>query len=250
MSRNEVVTLRGISRQIINAIALKAPISGYISHLNVSLGAYVEPNKELFDVTDNSKLIASLKIYEKDVVRVRVGQKVYISLPNQSLPATEGKIYTIGKSVDSETKTISVRAEIKPNQQHNLMPGMFVNGSIIVTDKASKAIPSEAIIRTGQKQFIFMATDPWCANPNTNGMVQNVSLAKTIMPQDSVSLSYKMVEVKTNSSGDGYVGITPVEELSNLNIMVVKGAYFLMSQLKSGETVGCCGPEEEAKKAN
>ncbi|MGM3268086.1 hypothetical protein ACS2UZ_27235, partial [Bacillus cereus group sp. BC255] len=67
------------------------------------------------------------------------------------------------------------------------------------------------------------------------------------MSKDSISLSYKMVEVRTSASANGYVGMAPLEEILNSNIVVVKGAYFLMSQLKSGETVGCCGEGEEAK---
>lgn len=33
-----------------------------------------------------------------------------------------------------------------------------------------------------------------------------------------------------------------------MNLVVVKGAYFLISQLKSGETVDWCAPEEGTKK--
>ncbi len=234
--------------QIIRTIALKAPIEGYISHLNISLGAYAEPNKELFDVTDIGHLIVHLKIFEKDIIKVHNGQKIYISLPNQSTQEIEGEIFTMGKSVDNETKTISVRAEIKDNQKHNLIPGMFVNASISIADNDSKSIPVDAVIRTGQKQYVFMATDEWCTNPNATIKAARETVPKTEMSRDSISLSYKMVEVKTTASANGYVGIIPLEEISNSNIVVVKGAYFLMSQLKSGETVGCCGEGEEAKK--
>lgn len=234
--------------QITRIIALKAPIEGYISHLNISLGAYAEPNKELFAVTDNSHLIVHLKIFEKDVIKVHTGQKIYISLPNQSTQEIEGEIFSIGKGVDNETKTVSVRAEIKDNQKHNLIPGMFVNANINIAENDSKAIPVDAVIRTGEKQYVFMATDEWCTNPNTRIRAAKESVPKTEMSKDSISLSYKMVEVKTSASADGYVGITPLEKISNSNIVVVKGAYFLMSQLKSGETVGCCGEGKETKK--
>lgn len=232
--------------EIAKSVALKAPIDGYISHLNGSLGTYAEPNKTLFDVTNNSHLIVNLKIFEKDVVRVKPRQKIFFSLPNHGEQEIEGVISSIGKSVDYETKTVSARAEIKANQKHNLIPGMFVNAYINLENNSSSAIPADAVIRTGEKQYVFMATDEWCKNPNAGGGVREV-VPKTEMAKDSISLSYKMIEVKTSASGNGFVGIIPLEEISISNIVVVRGAYFLMSQLKSGETVGCCDPAEVKK---
>lgn len=231
--------------EIIKAITLKAPIEGYIGHLNISLGAYVEPNKPLFDITDNSRLVVHLSIFEKDAIKVANGQKVFIRLPNQGTGQIEGEIFSIGKSVDNETKTVSVRATVK-DDKHILIPGMFVNAFISITTDSSKVIPVDAVIRTGEKQYIFMATDEWCANPNIKNAEVKDNAPKTEMSRDSVSLSYKMVEVQTGSSADGYVGITPLETITDC-IVVVKGAYYLMSQLKSGQMVACCEAEEPKK---
>ncbi|MBA4054977.1 MAG: efflux RND transporter periplasmic adaptor subunit, partial [Marivirga sp.] len=174
--------------------------------------------------------------------KVANGQKVFISLPNQDGQEIEGKIFSIGKSVDYETKTVSVRATIK-DDKHILLAGMFVNAFISITDHSAKVIPVEAVVRTGEKQYIFMATDEWCTNPNAKMALMKVNSPQKEMSKDSVALSYKMVEVQTGPSSNGYVGITSLEAISEF-IVVVKGSYYLMSQLKSGETVGCCAPEE------
>lgn len=236
--------------QIAKTVELKSPINGYIGHLNISLGAFAEPNKALFDVTDNSHLIVRLDIFEKDISKLQIGQKINITLPNQdeqNNQEIEGVIYLIGKSVDNETKTITVRANIK-NEKGNLIPGMFVNVNIAVADNNFKTIPDDAVVRVGKKQYIFMATDAWCVNPNSNNGIAKQSTPKTEMSKDSISLSYKMIEVQTGASANGYVGIDPFEEILSSNIVVVKGAYYLISQLKSGETVGCCAPAEGEKK--
>lgn len=232
-------------------VKLKAPIQGYIGHLNISQGAYAEPNKALFDITDNSHLIAHLDIFEKDISKVRIGQKLYVSLPNQEGMTTqeiEGKIYLIGKSVDNETKTVSIRANITDKRKHTLIPGMFVNANINIVNKDSKALPVDAVVRAGKKEYIFMATDEWCVNPNAKSAKAKEASPKIAMASDSISLSYKMVEVKTGAAMNGYVGVIPVEKISDSTVMAVKGAYFLISQLKSGETVGCCAAEESETK--
>ncbi|MDO9184421.1 MAG: efflux RND transporter periplasmic adaptor subunit [Bacteroidia bacterium] len=232
--------------EIIKSVALKAPIDGYMGHLNISLGAYAEPNKTLFDITDNSNLIVHLNIFEKDIIKVSKGQKVVVSLPNQNSVEIEGEIVGIGKSVDNETKTVSVRASIK-DDKHIMIPGMFVNVFISMTELSSQIIPTEGVVRTGEKQYVFMATDEWCSNPNVKNEAAKVNTPIKEMTKDSVALTYKMVEVKTGPSANGYVGITPLEKISDC-IVVVKGAYYIMSQLKSGQMVGCCEPEEGAKK--
>ena len=39
----------------------------------------------------------------------------------------------------------------------------------------------------------------------------------------------------------------PLSEITSKNQLVINGAYFLMSALKSGETVGCWAPADEKK---
>lgn len=230
--------------EVIKTIALKAPIEGFIGHLNITLGAYAEPNNTLFDITDNSQLNVHLNIFEKDVIKVSKGQKVFVTLPNQNTQEIEGEIFSIGKSVDNETKTVSVRASIK-DDKHILIPGMFVNVLISVTEKSSQVISPDGIVRNGEKQYVFLATDEWCSNPIKNAPEkENIPITK--MSKDSIALTYKMIEVNTGPTIAGFVGITPLEKISD-GIMVVKGAYYLMSQLKSGEMVGCCEPEEKKK---
>jgi cobalt-zinc-cadmium efflux system membrane fusion protein len=229
--------------RITRTIALKAPIKGYVGNLNISLGAYAEPNKLLFDVTNISNLIVKLNIFEKDVTKIKEGQKLVLDLPNQGLENIEGEIFSIAKNVDKKTKTVSIRATIN-DENSVLIPGMFVNALIAVSGKKSKIIPEDAVIRTGEKQYVFIATDEWCSNPNLISSAPKVNIPKTEMTQDSISLSYEMIEVQTNSTIDGYTGITANKDISDY-VVVTEGAYYLMSQLKSGDTVGCCAVPEE-----
>jgi cobalt-zinc-cadmium efflux system membrane fusion protein len=231
--------------EIVPTISLKAPISGYLGHLNISLGAYAEPNKVLFDITDNSRLIVEMDIFEKDVTKIAKGQKVYIGLPDLNAAQIEGEVFAIGKSVHEESKTVSVKASVK-DEQHILIPGMFVNAKINITDMASKVIPEDAVVRAGEKQYIFIATDAWCTKPNAQNALRQINTPQTEISPDSMALTYKMVEVETTSSSNGFVGVTSTDTIAS-RVVVMQGAYFLMSQLKSGETVGCCAPEEAEK---
>ncbi len=48
-------------------------------------------------------------------------------------------------------------------------------------------------------------------------------------------VAYRMVEVFINDRSEGYVAITPLEKLSAQDLVVLKGAYYLLSDLKKSE---------------
>ena len=120
---------------------------------------------------------------------------------------------------------------------------MFVNVKMGISDKKSKIIKEDAVIRSGSKQYVFIANEDLCTNPELGNVSLSINSPKTDMSQDSIPLSYEMVEVKTSTAVDGYVGVISKKDISE-DVLVVEGAYYLMSQLKSGETVGCCAADE------
>ena len=228
--------------KISRTISLRSPIQGYVGEINTSLGTYAEPNIALFDVTNVNNLIVHIDIFEKDVLKVAKGQKIQINLPNQGGEVIEGEISSIGKTVNRKTNTVSLRAKIK-DENTRLIPGMFVNVKMGISDKKSKIIKEDAVIRSGSKQYVFIANEDLCTNPELGNVSLSINSPKTDMSQDSIPLSYEMVEVKTSTAVDGYVGVISKKDISE-DVLVVEGAYYLMSQLKSGETVGCCAADE------
>lgn len=233
------------SGKITNTLSLRSPINGYVSQVFGSLGAYAEPNKMLFEVVDNSTILVRLDVYERDFYKLKTGQKINVLLPNQENLTIEARISTLGKSMDSHTKSIAVYAEIKNNKRQELIPGIFVNALIFSEGHTASVVPAETVVRSGEKQYVFMVNEDLCSKPNVPGKDPHSvkDAAGNVIP-----LAYKMVEVKTGTADKNVVEINPAEEISATDQLVVKGGYFLMSALKSGETVGCCAPETEEKK--
>ena len=231
---------------ITNVLALRSPINGYITQVHGSIGAYAEPNKLLFEVVDNSNILVRLDVYERDFYKIKKGQKINILLPNQDNAEIEGRIATLGKAMDNMTKSIAVYAEIRNNKRQDLIPGIFVNALIYVDGHAASVVPAETVVRSGEKQYIFMVNDELCSKPNVPGKDPHTVKDAS---GNTLPLAYRMIEVETSAEGVDVVEIHPSEEIKATDQLVVKGAYFLISALKSGETVGCCAPaEEEGKK--
>lgn len=231
---------------ITNVLALRSPISGYVTQVHGSIGAYAEPNKMLFEVVDNSNILVRLDVYERDFYKIKPGQKISIVLPNQNNVEIEGRIVTLGKAMDEHTKSIAVYAEIRKNKRQDLIPGIFVNASIYVDGHAASVVSTETVVRSGDKQYVFIVNDELCSKPNEPGKDPHTVKDAS---GNTIPLAYRMIEVKTVSEDHAVVEINPAQEIRATDQLVVKGGYFLMSALKSGETVGCCAPaEDEGKK--
>src|SRR5690606_4066396 len=60
---------------------IKAPISGVINKKYVEIGSYLSPGTALFDIVDVSQLKLNVSANEKQVVQLKKGDKVDISVP-------------------------------------------------------------------------------------------------------------------------------------------------------------------------
>lgn len=232
--------------KITNVLALRSPISGYITQVHGSMGAYAEPNKMLFEVVDNSNILVRLDVYERDFYKIKKGQRISVVLPNQDNVKIEGRVATLGKAMDNHTKSIAVYAEIRNNKRQDLIPGIFVNALIYVDGHVASVVSTETVVRSGEKEYVFIVNDELCSKPNEPGKdPHSVKDANG----NTIPLAFKMIEVKTGAADERVVEINPAQEIKPNDQLVIKGGYFLMSALKSGETVGCCAPaEEESKK--
>ena len=65
-----------------NTITLTAPIGGYVTQVNVNIGMYVTPTDVMFKIVDTEHLHAELTVFEKDITKIKEGQKVRFTLAN------------------------------------------------------------------------------------------------------------------------------------------------------------------------
>jgi len=212
-----------------------SPISGHISDIDVTIGSSAEPGKPLFHIVDNSKMHVDLLVYEKDLFKVKVGQKVRFILTNQNNEEIKGEIFSIGKSFENETKSIAVHAEIS---NHTLLiPGMYVNALIDVGTNNVNTLPLEAIIKVEGREFIFL----WEKENLEKNIVhtddhQHDEKGNHIEPE--AEITFARIEVKTGPTQLGYVQVTPLVEIHDGDKIVIKGAYYLQSHLLKTEGGG------------
>ena len=195
-------------------ISITAPISGHITEVNVTIGTAVDVAKALFSIVDNSKMHVDLLVYEKDLFKVKPGQTVRFVLTNQDNQEIRGKIFSVGKSFESETKSVAVHADIV-NEKQMLIPGMYVNALIDVGSNAVEALPMDAIIKADGREFIFVLEE-----------------------KDQDEYHFQRIEVKTGTAQLGYTQLSVLQPLEKSQNIVIKGAYYLQSHLTKSEGGG------------
>ena len=111
-------------------------------------------------VTDINTMWMLANVAEDDSPAFRVGQPVQVSIDAFPGRGFDGKITTIGATVDPNTRRVLVRSEIK-DPQHELRSGMFANFVIdIGAPVRSPAVPLDGVVREGDgTQTIWVTAD-------------------------------------------------------------------------------------------
>jgi membrane fusion protein, heavy metal efflux system len=203
---------------ISRTVALVSPISGYVKAVNVSIGKSVSPSDVLFEIVNSDKLFLELTLFEKDVERVAIGEKIRFYINNET-EQHEAQIYQTGKSINND-KTYKVYANVI-GRCENMLPGMYVNAVIQAKSNQVSSIPTEAIVSFEDKDYIFV----FDKNKVENG--KNMT-------------EYRMIEIKKGVSDDGFTEITLPENADYKTLkVVVKGAYNLLSAKKNAGEMSC-----------
>lgn len=139
--------------EIKNYIKLLAPSNGYVTKVMVNSGRYVTETEVLFELVNLEHIHAELKIFEADISKVKVGQKLTLSSPGLAQPL-QASVYLIGKSI-GEDRTIQVHCHLD-KEDESLIPGSYVTATIEIGQQTGITLPAEAVIHYEGKDYAFI----------------------------------------------------------------------------------------------
>lgn len=143
-------------------LVVPSPIDGRITQRNAAPGLLVQPGNAPapYIVADIDTMWMLANVVENDSPAFRLGQPVKVSLSAFPDRLFDGKITTIGASVDPNTRRVLVRSEIN-DPRHELRSGMFGNFTIIIgAPVRSPAVPLAGVVREGDgTQTVWVTAD-------------------------------------------------------------------------------------------
>lgn len=203
---------------ISSSVALRSPISGFVTAVNVNLGKFVSPADVLFGIVNSDKLFLELTLFEKDADKVAKGQKIRFFINNET-ESHDAVITQTGQSVNAD-KTYKVYAGVTATCK-NVLPGMYVNAIIETSGKMVTALPQEAVVGFDDKDYIFV----FDKNKEEGG---------------KAFTEYRIIEVHKGVTDGGFTEIVLPEGFNiNSTKVVVKGAYNLLSAKKNAGEMAC-----------
>ena len=157
-SEAQVLTISG-THQINPIITLFAPLNGKIIENMAILGAMVDQATEILTIMNPEVLLIDAEIYEKDIAKIRIGQRITTTVPAYPDDTFEGNVTYISDVLNEESRTITVRAEVK-NLDFKLKPGMFAEIEISLNGhKNTLILPKEAVLDDKDKSLVFLKKD-------------------------------------------------------------------------------------------
>lgn len=188
---------------ISRSIHVYAPIDGYVSKVNVNIGKYVNPADVIFELVNPTDIHLGLTIFEKDVNKLFIGQKLMAYTNNEPDKKHPAEIILISQDLSPE-RSVMVHCHFE-DYDKTLLPGMYMNAEIDIKTNNAFVINEEAVVNFEGKSYVF--------TEESKG-------------------HYTFCEVTTGFTENNFIEIMNAEGLTNKPI-VVKGAYSLLMSLKN-----------------
>jgi cobalt-zinc-cadmium efflux system membrane fusion protein len=187
---------------------VRTPIGGVVVERRAALGETVTPTDMLFTVVDLRTVWVQVDAYDEQLAGLRVDQAVHARTRAYSDRVFTGRIDNISAVLDPATRAVKVRV-VLPNSDGALKPGMFADVDIEVTrgtHDSVLAVPAGAVQEDGGRQIVFVAMGEG---------------------------RFERRVIESGTAGHDWVPIRGGLALGD--IVVVRGAFVLKSELRKGE---------------
>ncbi|WP_426587412.1 efflux RND transporter periplasmic adaptor subunit [Mucilaginibacter sp. R-33] len=200
------INVRTISAsKISRSVNIYSPITGFVSKVNVNIGKYVSPTEVLFELVNPTDIHLALKVYEKDLDKLYIGQKLVAYTNNQPAKKHEAEILLIGRDLSAD-RNADVHCHFETYDK-TLVPGTYMNAEVQVKNTKAYAIANEAIVQFEGKQYIYKVIG---------------------------NRQFEMTEVNTGESENGFTEILlPTKAMTANTVFVTKGVYSLLMMMKN-----------------
>ena len=191
---------------VTSSVTIFSPISGSITQVNVTKGSYVAPATPIIEIVDNDHIHIELSVFEKDIMKVKKGQKIDFKVPEASPDTFVAEVYLVGTSIGKE-RTIMVHGHLEDDENHNFLTGMFVDASIVTESFLAKALPNESIVNLENKNYVL-----------------------ALEKEEDGIYYFREMGVKATDSYRGYTPIKNGKMFKQTDRFLTKGAFNLLGE--------------------
>jgi cobalt-zinc-cadmium efflux system membrane fusion protein len=149
-------------------VVVASPIGGRVTAENVSLGAFVQPETELFRVADPSQIQIEAAVGPADAQRLAPGDRAIVELPDGT--TTSARVRAVTPTLSGETRAATAVLDVIGGR---LQPGLAVRVRLFPSRGGTSTaivVPEEAVQSLNARDVVFIRTPKgFKATPVTTG---------------------------------------------------------------------------------
>ena len=189
-------------------IMVLSPISGYVSKVNANLGSYLDASAVGVEVINPEHLHIEIQIFEKDLPKVKEGQKIVFNLQDDPSKKYQAEVHLVNKTVEPKNRTVGVHAHLLNEDEKALFnPGMYVETKIQTASEVMPSLPDNAVVNIDNKNYVLLLE-----NSKSDDML------------------FRKREVETGPIKDGYIAIQNAKDLPKDAQILTQGAFNLITE--------------------
>jgi len=176
-------------------VHLYAPQSGFIHQVLTNQGQMVSPEDVLLRMANNNHIHVELQVLSQDIGYVQKGQKLDFNVPGQN-DTYSAELVKINPMLEAGQATLQVHAHITGEVPKKLIPGLFVNATILAGQQSLTGLPESGVVKEGETYYAYL--------------MKGEQLEKVALPNAKVM--------------DGFVAFVPPVDGKT---WVIEGAYYV-----------------------
>lgn len=190
------------------SIAVRSPISGYVTEVAISQGAFLTPSQMAVSIVNTDHVHLELNVFEKDLAKIRIGQPIRFRIQEDSSIEYEAVIYLINKIIDPKERTVGIHGHLVDEKLvQKFSPGMYVEASIFTASEEKWALPNDALVEMEGSFYVL-----------------------TLQNRSETGFTLVKKEVKTGLSNNNHVEILGRSGLDETTIFLINGTFNLIKE--------------------
>ena len=195
---------------IVSQVNIYSPIEGFVTQVFVNTGTYVSPADKIMEIMNTDHIHLELKIFEKDVLKLKKDQEIIFSVPEASKETFKGEVHLVGTSIDPNSRIAMIHGHIDEKDENNFTAGMFVEANIVTGTTTSLALPEDAVVELEGKDYVLL-----------------------VESEDAEGYQLRSMEVKIEANYNGFTSFKTQLPLDGKYL--TKGGFVLLQVEDGGE---------------
>lgn len=137
-------------------VTITTPVGGVIQTLDARAGVTLAAGETLAQITGLGTVWLNAAVPEARAADIRVGQTATAELSGFPGARFSGLVIAILPTAQADSRTLTVRIELR-NPGGRLRPGLFATVRLGDSPRSALLVPSEAVIRTGQRTLVMLS---------------------------------------------------------------------------------------------